>query len=76
MRRFLNNSVPVPEVFGWRTDGGETFIYMGYVRAKTLEEVWEVAIPENRLALCQELRQILKNLRRLKQDPWDTFVGK
>ncbi|PLB48406.1 hypothetical protein P170DRAFT_438054 [Aspergillus steynii IBT 23096] len=29
--RFLEGHVPVPEVYGWRTDGDEIFIYMEYV---------------------------------------------
>ncbi|KAB8259852.1 kinase-like domain-containing protein [Aspergillus pseudonomiae] len=65
IRRFLRDNVPVPEVYGWRTDGDEKFIYMEYTEGQTLEKV----------SICQELRTIVDNLRRLEQDPSDPFIG-
>nr|KMM66511.1 hypothetical protein CPAG_02850 [Coccidioides posadasii RMSCC 3488] len=39
VRHFLKGSVPVPELYGWRTDGGEVFIYMELVHGQTLERL-------------------------------------
>ncbi|KAL2816116.1 phosphotransferase enzyme family protein [Aspergillus granulosus] len=68
----LDGHVPVPEVYGWRTDGDATFIY---IRGQTLEQAWDIMEPGERVTICRELRTICDNLRRLQQDPSDTFVG-
>ncbi|PYH72624.1 phosphotransferase family protein [Aspergillus vadensis CBS 113365] len=60
--------VPVPEVYGWRTEGEVIYIYMKYIKGKTLEQAWDTGI-------CHELRIICDRLRQLEQDPEDTFVG-
>ena len=75
VHRFLNGRVPVPEVYGWRTDGDEKFIYMEYVHGQTLEEAWDSLDHEERDTVCHQLRTICDNLRQLKQDPSDTFIG-
>jgi hypothetical protein len=35
--QLLKHHVPVPEIYGWREDGGQPFIYMDYLHAQTLE---------------------------------------
>ncbi|KNG89484.1 hypothetical protein ANOM_002282 [Aspergillus nomiae NRRL 13137] len=75
IRRFLRDNVPVPEVYGWRTDGDEKFIYMEYTEGQTLEKVWDMMEPDDRVSICRELRTIVDNLRRLEQDPSDPFIG-
>lgn len=42
LRRLLDGRVPVPEVYGWRTDGDEKYIYMEYIRGQTLEQAWDI----------------------------------
>lgn len=74
--QFLDGHVPVPEVYGWRTDGEEIYIYMQHIRGQTLEQAWDIMEPSERIRICHELRVISTNLRRLQQDPSDTFVGK
>lgn len=71
----LNGRVPVPEVFGWRTDGDEKFIYMQYVQGQTLEEAWDSLQPTDRDIIVWKLRIICDNLRQLEQDPSDKFIG-
>lgn len=75
IRRFLQDQVPVPEVYGWRTDGDEKFIYMEYTEGKTLEQIWDLMEPDNWVSICRELRTAYDNLRQLEQDPSDTFIG-
>jgi aminoglycoside phosphotransferase (APT) family kinase protein len=75
LRRLLNGRVPVPEVYGWRTDGDEKHIYMEYVRGQSLEKAWNTMEPDDRVSICRELRTIYDSLRQLEQDPSDTFVG-
>ncbi|GIK07224.1 hypothetical protein Aspvir_002881 [Aspergillus viridinutans] len=75
LRRLLNGRVPVPEVYGWRTDGDVKYIYMEYIRGQTLEQAWDKLEPDDLVMICRELRTIFDNLRRLEQDPSDPFVG-
>ncbi|KAE8350134.1 kinase-like domain-containing protein [Aspergillus coremiiformis] len=76
VRRFLQDNVPVPEVYGWRTDADEKFIYMEYTEGQTLEKIWDVMESHDRVSICHELRIIYDNLRRLEQDLSDPFIGK
>jgi aminoglycoside phosphotransferase len=76
IRKSYGDSIPVPEIYGWRKDGDEMFLYMEAIRGKTLEEVWPALNENERLHICGELRTILSNLRQLKQDPSDRFIGK
>ena len=36
IKRVLGDKVPVPEVYGWRVDGRDVFIYMELIRGDTL----------------------------------------
>ncbi|KAF2280463.1 kinase-like protein [Westerdykella ornata] len=75
LRHSCGDSVPVPEIYGWRTDGHETFLYMEAISRTTLEDVWSGMEEDDRLRICSELRTILHNLRQLKQSPEDKFIG-
>ena len=75
LRNCLEAAVPVPEIYGWRTDGKETFLYMEAVGGQTLEQAWDTMEVNNRLDLCRQLRTIFEKLRRFEQDPLYTFVG-
>jgi hypothetical protein len=76
IRQNLEAAVPVPEIYGWRTDGEEVFIYMEAIKGRTLEKTWQQMEDDDRTRICNELRAILDSLRRLKQDPAGTFIGK
>ncbi|GIJ90516.1 hypothetical protein Asppvi_009472 [Aspergillus pseudoviridinutans] len=75
LRRLLNGLVPVPELYGWRTDGDVKYIYMEYIRGQTLEQAWDKLEPDDKVNISRELRAICDNLRRLEQDPSDPFLG-
>ena len=65
----------VPEIYGWRVDGDETFLYMEAISGQTLEGAWPEMKEDDRLRICSQLRTILHNLRQIKQDPSDQFIG-
>ena len=75
IRRLLGDEVPVPEVYGWRRDGIETFIYMELIEGDTLEDRWGDLVREEKLDICAQLRRIVDTLRQLRQDPADRFIG-
>ena len=75
IRRVLHDSVPVPEVYGWRVDGREVFIYMELIRGDTLMERWDALSDDDRISICDQLRKMTTSFRRLEQDPKDIFIG-
>lgn len=76
IQQFLRNNVPVPEIYGWREDGDETFIYMELIDGDTLQERWTSLSSVDRVRLCEELREIIMSLRRLEQSPGEKFIGR
>ncbi|WEW61469.1 hypothetical protein PRK78_006959 [Emydomyces testavorans] len=71
----LKGNVPVPEIFGWRTDGREVFLYMELIHGQTLEEAWDFMDLKDHTRICMELCTSIANLRQLQQDPQDPFIG-
>ena len=76
IHHYFDRTTAVPEIYGWRTDGDEVFLYMEAISGRTLEEVWEDMEDSDRLRICHELRVILDHIRQFKQDPADRFIGK
>ena len=76
LRQLLPDTVPVPEVYGWREDDGQVFIYMELVNGITLEKSWDNMNKEDRIAVCHQLRHMVDAWRNLKQDVKSPFVGK
>jgi aminoglycoside phosphotransferase len=68
--------VPVPEIYGWRSDGNETFLYMEAIHGRTMEDAWPDLEEEDRLYICRELRAILRNLRLIRLPPTESYIGK
>jgi hypothetical protein len=72
----LKEQVPVPEVYGWRTESDGVFIYMEYVEGLELHRRWDKFSKAEKLDVCLQLRSMMLALRRLKQGPHDVFIGK
>lgn len=68
--------MPVPEVYAWRVDEGEVFIYMEHVRGRTLSSVFEEMTFSEHAQVIQGLRSIVDDLRLLKQAEKEEFIGK
>ena len=75
IRQHLENAVPVPEIYGWRTDGNEVFLYMEAISGKSLEQSWPEIEENDRSRICRDLRIMVDTVRQLKQDPSDSFIG-
>ncbi|KAJ6180469.1 phosphotransferase family protein [Penicillium mononematosum] len=71
----LQGQVPIPEVFGWIEDGDQTFIYMSLIEVGTLEKRWSGMDENERLAVCDELKQIVKAWRSLPQGEQNSYIG-
>jgi hypothetical protein len=75
IRKLLSPRVPVPEVFGWRRDGIQTFIYLEWIHGDSLEKSWATLTEEQRLSICHQLRYMVDTWRNLKQDSSQPFIG-
>jgi hypothetical protein len=71
----LGHCVPVPEVYGWRTDKGEVFSYMRYINSATLSERWTYLSMEEKTSFCEQLSRMVSYIRQIKQAPTDPFIG-
>ncbi|KAI1025321.1 hypothetical protein LB505_009626 [Fusarium chuoi] len=74
LHRYLP-SVPVPEIYGWIDDGGEVFLYMQLVEGVTLEKRWDSLSREDKVGVCEQLRDMVDELRGVKRDPEDRFLA-
>ncbi len=73
--RHLKGRTPVPELYGWRRDGKDLFIYMELVRGQSLEKRWASLTSMERQEVCTQLRSMIQSLRTLEQDPEHQFIG-
>lgn len=76
VRERLQGQVPVPEVFGWTEDEGQRFIYMSLIEGDTLMERWGSLNEDERLAVCEDLRNKVQAWRTIEQDTNDHYIGK
>ncbi|KAJ5573731.1 phosphotransferase family protein [Penicillium hispanicum] len=67
--------LPVPEVFGWAIDGGQTFVYMALIEGETLMARWGSLTDNEKQSIFKELRSLITLLRTLQQDPHDQYIG-
>jgi hypothetical protein len=67
--------VPVPEIYGWIEDEAEVFLYMQLAEGVTLEKRWDSLGREDKVGVCEQLRDIAVELRQVKRDPDDEFLG-
>ncbi|RAH54992.1 phosphotransferase family protein [Aspergillus piperis CBS 112811] len=75
VREESQGRIPVPEIFGWIEDNGQTFIYMSLIEGDTLADRWGGLSDDEKQAICEELHHYVKLLRTLEQDPRDKYIG-
>ena len=75
LHHLLQGQVPIPEIFGWTEDAGQTFIYMELVEGVTLQERWPILDETDRLAICEELKHMVEAWRALDQGASVPYIG-
>ena len=65
----------MPKIYGWTEDGGEVFLYMQLVEGVALEKRWEILNKEDKTGICYQLRDMVVDLRQVKRDSNDEFLG-
>jgi hypothetical protein len=80
IRRVFQDSVPIPEVYGWRVvEHGEiceVFIYMQLVHGPTLEQQWPVLSFDDKHSICNDLRTIVSRFRNLHDSESEQVIGR
>ncbi|CAE6426703.1 unnamed protein product [Rhizoctonia solani] len=74
-KRLPGNVVPVPEVYGWTTQAGFTFIYMELISGETLSDRWDSLSGSDKRDICGQLRAIVTHIRNIPQPYGDKFIG-
>ena len=59
----VRNTVPVPELYGWRRDGESTFLYMELIQAPTLKERWSTLSNSEKEEMGTQFGQMVHNIR-------------
>lgn len=75
IHKALFEKVPVPEVYGWKVEGGCVFIYMELIRGESLHNRWDSLSDPDKTLICDQLRETVSLLRKIEQDPTDPFIG-
>ncbi|RAL04659.1 uncharacterized protein BO80DRAFT_205994 [Aspergillus ibericus CBS 121593] len=75
LRRVFGDSVPVPEVYGWRIENNYVFIYMELIHGRTLHECWDDLDSMEKTVLCDQLCEIVSRFRQLSYQPSDKYIG-
>ena len=75
LRRCLPQ-VPVPEIFGWASEGDDVFLYMESINGSGLDVQWPQLSTQDRENICKDLQRMIVDLRQLRQDPSDVFLGR
>ncbi|KAM3422418.1 hypothetical protein BST61_g2769 [Cercospora zeina] len=73
---FPGGEIPVPEVFGWRTHGTQSFIYMSLIEGKTLRQAWKELTTVDKKEICAGLSKMVSLLRSIEQECMENqFIG-
>jgi hypothetical protein len=75
IRKYVGNIIPVPEVYGWCCDDGQTFLYMELISGTTLEQRWDGLFAEEKISVCAQLRSMIEALRTLRRDADQTWIS-
>lgn len=75
IKRVFGDKVPVLEVFGWRVDGDDVFIYMELIHGKTLKSQWDDLDDLDKEKIRDQLCSIIGFLRQLEPGSGHQFIG-
>ncbi|CAE6526574.1 unnamed protein product [Rhizoctonia solani] len=74
LRRLPGNIVPAPEVYGWETEGGFSYIYMEHIPGVPLSDRWDSLSETDKRSICCQLRGIVARFRAIQPDG-ERFIG-
>jgi hypothetical protein len=73
----INNytDVRAPTLYGWFQAGDVMFLYMSLADGVSLQRRWPELSEEEKLDVCDQLRQMLDSMRSLRSPPIETNIG-
>ncbi|ORY68852.1 kinase-like domain-containing protein [Pseudomassariella vexata] len=74
LRHYLPE-LPVPEIYGWSEEGGYVLLYMELIHGDTVGQRWDSMNSEEKPKLWGTLQSMHAELRTLRPDPQNTFLG-
>ncbi|KAK6508999.1 hypothetical protein TWF481_003765 [Arthrobotrys musiformis] len=75
LKKKLKEEIPTPEIYGWRTQGGQVFLYLECTDGLQLEEVYGQLDHSDKMELAGQIKKFKAALGRLYQDPQERFLG-
>lgn len=75
IKKHLPDTVPVPEVYGWKIEGSCVFIYMELIRGESLHDRWDSLEASDKESLCHQLREIVSSIRQIEPGSGDSLIG-
>ncbi|KAI7502590.1 hypothetical protein KC367_g2135 [Hortaea werneckii] len=63
--RYLQDRVPVPRIYGWTQDQGQTFLYMQLISGDPLSKRWDSLSSEEKLSISEQLKPMQPLLSQL-----------
>ena len=66
----------VPEVYGWKRDGDELFVFMELIKGDPLYNCWKNLTELEKTQICIELDAMVHASRHLVHPPKDESIGK
>lgn len=68
-------AIPVPEIYGWKTQDSDVYLYMELICGITLEERWRWLSSFEKEKIAHELGGIMKNLHSIPTDSGESYIG-
>ncbi|KAI7196419.1 hypothetical protein KC363_g886 [Hortaea werneckii] len=65
--RYLQDRVPVPRIYGWTQDQGQTFLYMQLISGDPLSKRWDSLSPDEKLSISEQLKSMVATWQGLKR---------
>lgn len=69
LRQHLKEEVPVPAIYGWRREDGQTFLYLELISGNSMASLWHDLVESEKDLICKKLRQMVQSWRRIRQTP-------
>ncbi|KAI7198871.1 hypothetical protein KC316_g3512, partial [Hortaea werneckii] len=67
LNQHLDNKVPVPRIYGWTQDQGQTFLYMQLIHGDPLSKRWDNLSSDEKLSISEQLKPMVATWQSLRR---------
>lgn len=75
VNKTLEGAFPAPEIYGWRKDGDDMFLYMELIDGERLIDIWSSLSGVEKCKISNDLKLCLPRLEALRQPHGREFIG-